>query len=180
MDQLDAHQRAMEVFADVLARVAEAPLGAPSPCAGWDARAVIDHVIAGNQRVQERAGDEPVDLPDDLVTAYAVSAAAAHAVFAAPDGLTRTFDLSIGSVPGTAFIALRTIDLFVHAWDVAKAAGLSTDLDPELGAFCQHAAEQQMRHGLRGDGKPFGEEQPCPRGAGAADRLAAYLGRRID
>jgi uncharacterized protein (TIGR03086 family) len=179
VDQLDAHQRAKDVFADVLARVTPDRLDAPSPCDGWDVAAVIDHVIAGNQRVLERAGQEPAELPGDVGAAFAVSVAAAHAVFAAPDGLTRTYELSIGPLPGTAFIGLRTIDLYVHAWDVAKGAGLPRDLDPELGSFCQQAAEQQMQAGLRGDGKPFGEEEPCPASATVADRLAAYLGREV-
>jgi len=123
VDQLTAHQRAQDVFAIVLANVKPDQLSAQSPCAEWNVKDVINHVLSGNRRVQERAGREPDALPDDLVAAHAVSANGAHEVFAAPNGLTRTFDLPVGAVPGTFFIDLRTIDLLVHAWDLAKATG---------------------------------------------------------
>jgi hypothetical protein len=47
VDQLAAHQRAQDVFAQVLANVQPEQLGAQSPCAEWDAKAVIDHVVGG-------------------------------------------------------------------------------------------------------------------------------------
>jgi uncharacterized protein (TIGR03086 family) len=177
VDQLTAHRRAQGVFADVLARVTDDQLDAASPCAGWTAQDVIDHVIGGNQLVRTRAGLATIDLPDGRVAANAASAASAHDVFAAPDGLTRTFELPIGAVPGTVFIGLRTIDQIVHAWDLATATGQPTDLDRELAAFCLETAKGLMAPGLRGDGRPFAAEQPCPPGATPADELAAYLGR---
>jgi uncharacterized protein (TIGR03086 family) len=179
MDQLIAHRRAQEVFADVLARVTDDQLGAASPCAGWTAKDVVDHVIGGNQLVRQRGGLEPIALPDQRVAALAASAEGAHEVFAAPDGLTRTFELPIGAVPGTVFIGLRTIDQIVHAWDLATATGQPTDLDRELAAFCLETAKALMAPGLRGEGRPFAAEQPCPPGATPADELAAYLGRSV-
>src|SRR4051795_12855311 len=48
VDELTAHQRANEAFASVLAKVQTDQLDAQSPCADWDARAVIAHVLTGN------------------------------------------------------------------------------------------------------------------------------------
>ena len=56
MDQLASHRRAQDVFAVVLANVGPEQLKEPSPCSEWDAQAVIDHVIGGNQWVETRAG----------------------------------------------------------------------------------------------------------------------------
>ncbi len=36
-----------------------------------------------------------------------------------------------------------------------------------------------MRESLRGPGRSFGAEQPCPDGATTADQLAAFLGRAL-
>ncbi|HUZ09127.1 MAG TPA: TIGR03086 family metal-binding protein [Acidimicrobiales bacterium] len=180
MDQLAAHQRAQGVFAVVLAGVRPEQLGVSSPCAGWDAKAVIDHVLGGNQRVQQFAGREADALPDDLVAAHAVSAQGAQETFGAPDGMTRTFELPFGSLPGAAFIGLRTTDVFTHAWDLAKATGQSTDLDPELAGVLLEAARQRISAEFRGEGRAFGEEQTCPDGRCAADQLAAFLGRAVD
>jgi uncharacterized protein (TIGR03086 family) len=184
MDQLTAHRRAQDVYAGVLARVTDDQLDNASPCAGWTAKDVIDHVVGGNQIVRTRGGLDTIDLPPDSApngrsAAHAASAASAHEVFAAPDGLTRTFELPFGAVPGTMFIGLRTIDLLVHAWDLAKATGQPTDLDPELAAECLATAKGLMAPGFRGEGRPFAEEQQCPPGATPADTLAAYLGRSV-
>jgi uncharacterized protein (TIGR03086 family) len=88
--------------------------------------------------------------------------------------------LPIGELPGTAFIELRTSDLLTHAWDLAIATGQPTDLDPELAEYVLAFSKQMMsRPGLRGDGHPFGEEQPCGDECPAADRVAAFLGRKL-
>ena len=179
MDQLVAHRRAQDVFAEVLAKVQPDQLGNPSPCSEWDAKGVIEHVIGGNQWVQELAGTQPQSLPAGLAPAHAESAAGAQAVFEAPDGLTRGFELPFATMPGAGFIGLRTSDVFTYAWDLAKATGQSTDLDPELAAIALEAARMRMSDSFRGSGRPFGEEQPCPSGRPPADELAAFLGRAV-
>ena len=180
MDQLTAHQRAQDAFAEVVAAVKPDQLQLPSPCSEWNARAVIDHVIGGNQWVRQLAGLAEVDLPDELAAAHAKSAEGAQAVFEAPDGLTRSFELPFASLPGSAFIALRTSDVFTHAWDLAKATGQSTDLDSELAQISLEAARAAIAPQFRGPGRPFAEEQACPQGRPPADQLAAFLGRTVD
>jgi uncharacterized protein (TIGR03086 family) len=164
----------------VLVNVASDQLSSPTPCPEWDVKALIDHVIAGNQRVVERAGGQAAPLPEDLGAAHRASAGAAQETFAAPQALIRTYQLPIGELPGTAFIGLRTSDLLAHAWDLATATGQPTDLDPELAEYVLAFSKQMMsRPGLRGDGRPFGEEQPCGGERPAADRVAAFLGREL-
>ena len=180
MHPVVAHKRAQDTFAHVLVNVTSDQLSLPTPCSKWDVKAVIDHVIAGNQRVVERAGGLVAPLPDDLGGAHRASAEAAQETFAAPQALTRTYQLPIGEIPGTTFIELRTSDLLVHAWDLAFATGQPTDLEPELAEYVLAFSKQMMsRPGLRGDGRPYGEEQPCGDERSAADRVAAFLGREL-
>ncbi len=180
MDQLAAHQRAQDLFASVLADLTADELQLPSPCSEWNAQQVVEHVIGGNQWVQELAGMQPEGLPDDLRAAHATTAAGAQAVFGAPDGLTRDFALPFGTMPGAGFIGLRTGDVLTHAWDLAKATGRSTDLDPELSAEVLAATRTRLSPDFRGAGRPFGEELPCPPGRPPADQMAAFLGRAVD
>ena len=180
MDQLAAHQRSQEAFAAVLASVKPDQMDLPSPCTEWTVKGVIDHVVSGNQWVQERGQRTPVALPDDLLSAHAASAAAAQAVFADLDGLTRTFELPFGAIPGSVFIGLRTGDLIIHAWDLAKTTGQSTDLDPDVATHALEFTRGIMAPAFRGPGRPFGEEQPCPPGRPVADQLAAFSGRPVD
>jgi uncharacterized protein (TIGR03086 family) len=182
MDPVIAHQRAQDVFSGVLANVQPGQMDAPTPCEEWAVRDLIEHLIGGNERVPIRAGlrSEPAPRPADLHEAHRLTAEEAQAIFAAPDGMTRIFELSIGQVPGSAFIRMRTADALVHAWDLAKATGQPTDLDPELAAYQLAASRPQLTGALRGPGNFFGYVQPCDEDRPPADQLAAFLGRSVD
>ncbi len=177
MDQLAAHRRAQEIFAEVLANVTPDQLDAGCPCTEWNVKTLINHVVGGNQWVVQLASIEPAALPDDIIAAHEASAEQAQAVFSAPDGLSRMFELPFGTIPGVAFAGLRASDVFTHAWDLAKATGQSTDLDHELAGEAMAAARAEHRPGVPRSWPPV------RRGAGVsgrpppADQLAAYLGR---
>lgn len=179
MDPLAAHQRAQDVFASVLERVAPDQSDAPTPCEGWKVRDIVAHVIAGNSRMAGLAPSEPAEWPA-LVEAFSDSSRAAQDSFAAADGLTRTFEMPFGSVPGSVMVGMRATDLAAHAWDLARATGQPTDLDPELAEQLLAVARQRLQPSFRGPGKPFGDEKPCDPSRPSADRLAAFLGRAVD
>jgi len=176
VDPLVAHQRAQDAFAAVLAGVTPAQLQDPTPCPDWTVWGVVDHLVGGNWRVAGEARATPTEVVD-LIKAHAESASAAQATFGGPDGLTRIYDIRIGSVPGSAFIGLRTTDALVHAWDVAKATGQPTDVDSDVAQAMLEMSRQRISPEFRGAGRPFGEEQACPDERSAADQLAAFLGR---
>lgn len=178
MDQLAAHQRAQDAFAAVLAKVAADQLDAPTPCSEWSVRDLVGHVIAGNQRLA--GGTPPADSDlAGLIEAHATSAVAAQAVFAAPDGLTRSFEMPFGPVPGSVVIGLRTTDVLTHTWDLAQGTGQPSDVDPVLAAEMLEVCRQRIKPDFRGPGRPFGEEEPCDANRPAADQLAAFLGRAM-
>ena len=182
MDPLVAHRRAHDAFAGVLANVRPQQMGAPTPCTGWTVGDLIEHVIGGNERVLIRAGlrSEPgASWPADLIEAHRASAAAAQQVFAAPGSMTAIFELAVGPVPGSAFVLIRAVDGLVHAWDLARATGQCTDLDPELASHLLAASHGAATDAMRGPGKPFGYPQPCDEARPPADQLAAFLGRPV-
>jgi uncharacterized protein (TIGR03086 family) len=77
-------------------------------------------------------------------------------------------------------MGLAPTDIFTHAWDLAKATGQSTDLNPELAAALLPQVEASipdMFRGAEGSGMPFGAKQEAPAGATNADKIAAFLGR---
>ena len=185
MDLLGAHARAQDAFAEVLAGVGPDQYGASTPCSEWTVRDLIEHVVVGNNHVGapgKPVGDPELDtLPAgaDHTKAFTASAERAQATFAAPDGLTRGYELGFGTLPGSAFIALRTTDVLVHAWDLARATGQSVTLDDELAQQCLDRGRALMQDSFRGPGRPFAAEQPCPPGRPAADQLAAFMGRAV-
>lgn len=179
MDPLLAHERAQDAFARVLSKVGDDQLDAETPCTEWRVRDLVGHVMAGNQRM---AGIAPSPAPRsaaELIAAHADSARAAQAAFSAPEGMTRTFEMPFGSMPGSVVIGMRTADVVTHAWDLARATGQPTDVDAELAEQVLAASRARIRPELRAPGGPFSDEQPCDDARPAADRLAAFLGRVV-
>lgn len=181
MDPLAAHQRAQDAFAAVLANVDRAQLGAPTPCSEWTVGDLLEHVLTGNEMVARGAGryQQPPARPEDLAEAHRVGADAAQTAFARPGGLDAVFELPFGQFPARMLIVMRTTDLLAHAWDLAAATGQSTDVDPELATAQLMLARASLPPELRGPGKFFGSEQPCPADRPPADQLAAFLGRPV-
>ncbi|SFW89342.1 TIGR03086 family metal-binding protein [Amycolatopsis australiensis] len=156
---------------------------APTACTGWDVRAVVNHLAHGNAKVAFWAGSGPPapegdHLGETPVASFAASVSAARSVLAAPGLFTRRVTTPLGEVPGVFLVHMRVNEYVVHGWDIADATGASTDLLPDL---AEQALEQwRTRFGAapRRPGGPFGPEVAAPPGATAADRLAAFLGRK--
>ena len=76
---------------------------------------------------------------------------------------------------------LATVEQFTHGWDLARAIGRPTDLDPGLAAGLLTQARLAVSDAYRGpDGQAlFGPAGGVPAGAGPADQLAAFLGRAV-
>jgi uncharacterized protein (TIGR03086 family) len=174
----------------VLARVAPEQLDAPTPCASWTVRDLINHIVGGTTFFAVTAetggpfegggGDAPDFTTGDFVVAFAEGAARAVRAFSAEGAMEKTMRLPFGELPGSVFVSIAAGDTFAHGWDLAKATGQSTDLDPELAAELLANARTILNDSLRGpDGEaPFGPEREAPPGASSADRLAAFLGRQ--
>jgi uncharacterized protein (TIGR03086 family) len=179
-------ERAFASTRQVLGNVKPDQLSDPSPCQSWTVREVINHVIGGAfwfaGSVNE--GKAP-PIPDtdftggDMGATYDDGIKQSVAAFDAPGAMEKMIELPFGTFPGAFFINLATTDAFTHGWDLAKATGQSTDLDPEVATQLLEGARAFIQPAFRGeDGKaPFGPEQQPPPNATAADKLAAFLGR---
>ena len=170
----------------LLATVTPEQLDLPTPCASWKLRDLIDHLVGISYWSAQamEAGEATMRVETDssggdFVAAYDESIRAALGAFGAPGALERTVKLPFGEFPGAALIGLTTTDAFVHGWDVAKATGQSTDLNPELAATLLERARAAIPESFRGpDGAaPFGPIVEAPASASTADQLAAFLGR---
>ncbi|MCE9623216.1 MAG: TIGR03086 family protein [Actinomycetia bacterium] len=181
-------EQAIATAKKVLAGVTPEHLGATTPCASWKVSDLVNHIIGAQHFFGSLAqGAAPSDAaaPDfsagDFNASFAQSAADAVAAFKVPGTMEKTLQLPWGPMPGAAFAGLAATDTFTHAWDLARATGQNTDLDPELAAGLLMGARAGIAPEFRGaDGvAPFGPEQKAPAGASKADELAAFLGRTI-
>ena len=182
IDTLAETQRAAK---SVLGGVSENQLTAPSPCSEWDVAALIDHLV-GSQYwfLQAISVAKPADAAVDASTGDyraafdEVSASVMDALSA--DGFeSRAVELPFGTFTGAQFVDFVGLETLAHSWDVAKATSQNTDLAPDAAAHLLEVAQATMGDDRVENGN-FGSVQPCAPDAPAADRLAAFLGRRVD
>lgn len=183
MTELD---QAFQSTLAILAQVEPDQLDAPTPCASWDVRALINHFV-GSARwwAVTVAGEDAATDADyasgDFVAAYQESIKLAVAAFAADGALERIVTLPFGEFPGAALLTHCTTEQFTHGWDLARAIGHHTDLAPGLAAALLSQSRAAISDAFRGpEGQAFfGPVQEAPATAGPADQLAAFLGRSV-
>lgn len=176
----------------VLANVTPGQLtGQETPCASWTVKELVDHIVNGTTffAASAETGTPPAEdgypafeaTPDGALAAFDAGSARAVAAFAAEGTMDRILHLPFGDLPGSVFIDIVCGDTFTHGWDLARATGQSTDLDPETATRLLEIAAPLLPDALRGaDGQaPFGPAQSAPAGASPADQLAAFMGRRV-
>jgi uncharacterized protein (TIGR03086 family) len=175
--------RAAAVADSVISAVKPDQHGDPTPCTDWSVRQLINHLVVGNLTFTSMVTDGPGpdrsqdQLGDDPLGAFRGTVRELRAAFSADGVMDRTYPTPFGQSPGIILVTMRAMEMSVHSWDIAKATGQSTDLDPELADWGLRALRNALPT-VR-DGSPFGTEQPAPPDATAADRLAAYAGRAV-
>ena len=185
LDLLTAHRAALAATGRVVTAIAPDQWAEPTPCEGWDVRALTNHVVAGNLWAAELAGGRTIDdvgdrldgdqLGSDPAAAYRRSADAAAAAFEAPGALDAPCAVSYGPVPGAIYAGHRLLDVLIHGWDLAVATAQDDTLDPGLVETCWAVVAPQL-DGLRASGM-FGAPAEVADDADDETRLLAALGR---
>ena len=181
----DSLSRAFASTRAVLTNIDPGRLDDPTPCRLWTVRQLINHAVTAPRAGVGvlRSGDWHVAEEDfasgDFVAAYDATATDAIDAFSDPAAAEKMLTLPFAEVPGAFLMQMITTDQFTHGWDLARATGQSTDLDPALAEeLLEQAAIPDEFRGEEGKA-PFGPCREAPEGAPAADRLAAMLGREV-
>jgi uncharacterized protein (TIGR03086 family) len=179
----DGFHRALDTFEGVLEAVDR--WDAPTPCAGWTARDVAGHVIGGQHELRALATGEPppgigrapgrfagTDVPQSWRAARKDCAAALT-----PEALRRPIPFgAMGEVPLGDLLDGYILELLIHSWDLARAAGVPCRLDPGL-VHHTFATAHVLAPAMRAAGL-LAPPLPAPPGADELTRLLAFLGRR--
>ncbi len=157
--------------------------GASTPCAAWDAHAVLNHLVGGAHIFaaqldgREPTADHDTDwLGNQPTEAWDVSAAADHAAWRRPEALTTTIELGIGALPGEIAAWVHLTELVVHGADLAVATGQEDLLDQDLAAGLLEALHMLGFEAFRMPAS-FGTELDTGADSLPHQRLLAYLGR---
>src|SRR6476659_8136877 len=154
VDVARVHEQAVEATGAVVAGIGDEQWSAPTPCEGWNVRALLNHIVSGNWWAVELASGHTIAevgsrldgdvLGQDPTAAYRESGQAAVAVFAVPGALEAPCAVSYGPVPGEVYCGHRFIDVLIHGWDLASSTGQDTTLEPELVEACFEVIEPQL------------------------------------
>ena len=180
---LDDLARASAVMGDLIDRIADDQWTAPTPCAEWDVRDVVGHLVGMNMVFvamfeQSPMPDRAVDrLGADPGGAFRRSAAALQAAAAGPGVLERSQATQVGVATGADRLQWRTVDLLTHGWDLMQATGVPAEWPEDLVERALTVARAQL------PGQPragrFADPQPIRDDAPTLDRLAALTGRPV-
>jgi uncharacterized protein (TIGR03086 family) len=181
----ELHAQALETTGRIVRGIAADRWHASTPCPGWDARALVSHLVSGNLWAAELAAGGTIEsvgsrldgdlLGSDPAGSYDASGKVAAEAFRRPGTLDAPCAVSYGPVPGSVYAGHRFFDVFIHGWDLAAATGQDTRLDAGLMQACQEVIEPQIE-AFRGAGALAGP-LPVPPGASAQARFLAMLGR---
>ena len=182
-DIADRYRRLADRFDRVAAAVPDDAWANPSPCEEWTAADVVRHVADTERELVVRLGLADVPEPDaDLHPREAWRAVrpVVQGLLDDPATAGHAYDGYFG--PTTLAQTIDTfysLDLLVHAWDLARAAGL-TELEamPAEDVTASFEAMRPFSETLRQPGLCGPELEP-PAGADEQTRFLAFLGRRV-
>ncbi|MGB3437519.1 MAG: TIGR03086 family metal-binding protein [Actinophytocola sp.] len=162
-------------LADVVSAIESEQLANPTPCAEFDVRELVHHLLYWGPSLEGAARKESVS-PSDVEVADWRGALLAQ--------LTRTVDAwtpasawdgMTGMGPAKMVGEMIVGELVVHAWDLARATGQPLDLPDDLLTYVHDGvaagADQGREMGL------YGPEVPVPSDAPVLDRILGLTGR---
>ena len=188
-DPIQPLATALDGTGRLVAAVDASQWAAPTPCAEWSVRQLVNHLVGGNrlftrvlsgeplpplEQLGRRAGED--QLGDDPAAAWRTSAGELVDAFRAPGVLQRPHTVPAGTLPGPAVLHLRIVETLVHGWDLARATGQQPPFPDEL-VEPELAFSADLLGRLPEGRQPFAPSRPAADGAPAIDRLAALLGR---
>jgi uncharacterized protein (TIGR03086 family) len=183
-DVKEFHRRAVGFFDSGVAAIREEQWHEPTPCADWDVRTLVRHLVYENlwttalmrgatlQEVGDRFDGDL--LGDDPKGAWTE---AMHDALAAVEevDLSRKVHLSRGLTPAGRYAFELFSDHLIHGWDLARAIGAEERLDEDM-VQVLYENLKPFEEGLKASGM-YGPKVEPPEGADLQTKLLAVTGR---
>jgi uncharacterized protein (TIGR03086 family) len=185
MALIDLYRDSLNTFAARVAAVGPDQWSRPTPCAEWDVRDLVNHVVSEQRwsvplfagATIEEVGDryDGDVLGADPVVNAAEAAEDATAAVSEGGAMDRIVHLSFGDTPATEYVHQLLADHLVHGWDLAVAVGADATIDPAGLAECARWFDE--REDLYRGGGAIGPRVELGPDASDTDRLVARFGR---
>lgn len=176
-ERITLFEQAATYALETLAEVSPADLDRPTPCEGWDVRAVVLHLAdVADAVIDLTATGELVMPPPRGVDTPSPVSVAGQRVRALQHTLTtlssrgEQVDPLAGAAQGGAN------ELAAHGWDIVTALGLPRPIPDHTATGLLALVEGSLDDAARGTN--FAPAVPVPATATPSERFVAYLGRR--
>jgi uncharacterized protein (TIGR03086 family) len=182
MDVVTALERSYHQTAKLVTDLDGAQLDAPSPCAGWDVRSTLNHLLGATWMFtlvnQGRpAGEDAGDvIGDDPSLAVAAAVKENLASWRQPEAFEGERAYPFGTFPAPFAALLNLEEVVVHNWDIATATGTDLEVDEDVAQLVYAWATSIPLDEFRAHGA-FGPEVAVAASATTVDRVLALLGR---
>jgi uncharacterized protein (TIGR03086 family) len=183
VDLIAALEQSYDQTAKLAVGLTPAELDAPSPCAGWDVRATLNHLLGTTwmftlvnqgQAADEDAGDV---IGDDASLAVSAAAKENLASWRQPGAFEGDRSYFFGTFPAMGAAMLNLEEVVIHNWDVAKGTSRELVIDSAVGQMIYDWGVSIPLDDFRDHGA-FGPEVAVPASATIVDRLVGLLGRQ--
>lgn len=184
-DPIAGLSSALDAVGRLVSGIREQQWSTLTVCSDWSVKELLNHVVGGNRMfaavlTDHNPSDTGADhLDSDPVAAYRASAAVVRAAFTRPGALEKVVTVPFGTVPGSVALHLRTTEILVHGWDLARATAQSSAGLPAQVAGEELEFSRGKLDAIPPGQSPFAPPQAVPDDAASIDRLASLLGRPV-
>ncbi|MTD53689.1 TIGR03086 family metal-binding protein [Amycolatopsis pithecellobii] len=185
MSLLDRHGQTLAEFDRTVHLVKADQWDNPTPCTEWTVRDLVNHLVSEQLWVPHLLGGATLAevgdrydgdvLGDDPVRAWEESSRAARAAWTEEGAVDRMVHLSFGKFDASLYGWQMTMDLAVHAWDLAMGIGAPQPIEDDVAEELIPVV-RPMIAAAQGTGI-LAPPVEVPDDASAPDRLVALCGR---
>ena len=147
----------------------------PTPCAEWDVAGLLDHTVKAQAGIAGTVSGGQVAQSGTPLERFDAAVSTMLTAVRSPGGLDKKVQGRQGEVPAVQMLSGACMDLAVHTWDLAKATGQDTELDPGVVEFISPIVEGIAK---RGPSQVFSAPVDIPSSASRQDKLMALTGRQ--
>ena len=163
----------------VVAGVRPEQLHNSTPCSEWDVESLMDHLTSGAGfaigLLSGQGQNVAVEPRATAVETFDAGVAQVLQMARTPGALEGSYPSRRGEMSGADVVLGQFMDTLIHTWDLAKATGQDTALDPVLVAAC-YDDYKPREEGLRASGA-FGSHVEVAEDVDPQTRLLALFGR---
>ena len=174
-DPIQVYETATKRARSIIAGVKPDQMSSPTPCAEWDVTALLNHLVGAQTNIAGTVSGSQVAAGNTSLDTFDAAVSKMLEAVRAPGGLDKLVQGRQGEVPARERLSGACMDMTIHTWDLAKATGQDTSLDPAVVEFVMPIAQ-----GIAGRGPGPAFAAPVEAGADASlqDKMISLTGRK--